>query len=102
MTTELRRLLSEASEAKRADQLAMKNDTFTARRKAERALEAAAVNALPHLLAVVEAVRAADLAHQHEANCEMWRKHHAKYGGEVTCRCGLDALRAALATYEEG
>ncbi len=56
----------------------------------------AAINALPSLLAVVEAVRAADLAFQHEANCQMWRNHSAKYGREVTCRCGMDAVTDAL------
>ena len=93
-TTELRRLLSEANEAKRADQLAMKSDTFTARRKAERALQAAAINALPHLLAVVEAATVLDHAQQ------PWASGHGPNGPTVDA--AWRDLRNALRALEAG
>lgn len=57
-------------------------------------LSAAAVNALPKLLAVVEAAQGND-TFEHWADCD---------GGdvpEVDCTCGLARLRLALAALDE-
>jgi predicted amidophosphoribosyltransferase len=53
-------------------------------------------------LSKLEALRAAaeDFATNHHADCQRWLDHHAMLGVEPKCRCGFDALWAALRALE--